>query len=426
MKKHSSNFARIVLTALAIVCFSVSAVSFISSYAKKANADTIEYGVLSTTHMTIEKNEFNVGEPIYVTATVDTPGAGDWVGIVRKDVTSPSIRYRYVDKTTTNTANTGFGDGAKIDVKLGKIVTDYDDYATYQNIPAGEYYIIYVKADAPATAATEMIPITVKSTAKSDNYLSISKTDFYEGEDIVFSHNVTSPSSTDWVGITGPNYNEGSIKYVYATMSKGTSIVANDMTQFALPQYQYLPAGEYNLIYVLNDGSAYQAKSVIPITIHAKLDGTTSTSYLKVEKTTFYEGEPILVTPKNTGSTDWIGIATSYTISSIRYFTSTNTQQDIRKGTVTGIYSGKALANIPAGVYQIIYVANDQAAHYASEWINIQVLPAPNPSAPSSVTLNLDNQTDGYFEGSITVNFSDYDATASYVRATDVIMYWAD
>ena len=440
MKKHSSKLARIVLTALAIVCFSVSAICFISGNAIKA--DAVETGTLSTAHMSIAKNEFNVGEPILVTAKVDTVGAKDWVGIVRKDRTWESIRWRYVDEVTDSSESTGFGSGAVIDVKLGQPVTKSEDYETYKNIPAGEYYVIFVKANGSASNASEMLPITVKSTAKSDSYLSVSKTDFYEGEDIVFSHNVTSPAAKDWVGITASDYTKGSIKYVYATMSKGTSVVANDMTQFALPEYQTLPAGNYNLIYVLNDGSAHQAKSVLPITIHAKLDGVKSTAHLSLEKTSFYEGEPILVTPteQNSGGLDWIGIMENVSKGSIRwkyvskYIASgdpTNgagnkVQVDIRKAKVTNFYSSNSIKNIPAGIYRVAFGPNDCSGNACTEYVTIQVIKAPKPSAPSSAVLNLNNATDGYFEGKITVTFNDYDDTPSYVRASDVIMYWAD
>ncbi len=83
------------------------------------------------------------------------------------------------------------------------------------------------------------------------------------------------------------------------------------MVHYKHDEFKYLQAGDYQVHYVAN-GSTVET---VNITVHAKHNVVTSTSHLKVEKTSFYEGEPILVTPteKNSAGKDWLGITRSFT-----------------------------------------------------------------------------------------------------------------
>jgi len=440
MVKSKFNLRTAILLFVSIICFTLSAIGFANG-GLFAKAQTIEYGTLSTTHLKVEKNTFRVGEPIFVTATEKNVDGKDWVGIGEKDKFSEgSILWTYISYHDSNYTQKsggggGFGSGVEFDIKLGKATSGYSG-SSWVNIPAGEYAIFFATGDS-ASSASEAIYITVTANTVSNDYLKVTKTDFYEGEDILFTHNVTSPNSNDWVGICPENYKLGSIKWDYVNCSKGTNIVANDITQRQHEQYSSLPAGKYNLIYGVSDARVADigTNAVITITVHAKRNCAKSTTHLSMEKTVFYAGEPIMVTP--TGSDlAWVGIAKDYTLTSLRwkYITTSSSVAtasgagsgvaiDIRQAKPTDVAGD--LANIPAGEYQIIYVENDGASRDATEIITITVI-SSKPAMPTSATLVLDNQTDGFINGDITVNFANYSSTISYKRPTDVIMYWAD
>ena len=446
MRKRNLKLSKIILSLTCVVCFLLSAVSFAVNIPSKAMADDST----QTLNMTIEKTTFEEGEAIFVTPTVNTVGGKDWVGIVPITAQNKAIYWRYVDEITSDPRSCGLGSGVKFDLRLA--FYGGDTVSSYKNLPAGVYSIIFVTSNGSASTASQGLVITIVPSAKSTAHMSVTKTHFYEGESIMLTPTVTTAGAKDWVGISvggDLDYKStGSIKWSYIDASDSNAAKAGagsgvtvDVLDFYQPdaegiaKYRALQAGTYTLLYVPNNGYAYSATETIEITIHPN----TKTKHLSIGKSTYFAGEPIMVTPTvdTAKNNDWIGITKDYSISSIRWIyvdvapyeegdprngSGNNVAVDIRKGSVVKNDVNK---QIPAGEYQIVFGKNDSPCNSITECLTITVVPAVPPK-PFYASLTLDNAKDGLFEGTMTVKCSDYDKYNDYQKPAHIAMKWAD
>ncbi len=153
-------------------------------------------------------------------------------------------------------------------------------------------------------------------------------------------------------------------------------------------------------------------------------------SRLTVDKSTYEVGEPIMVSGVGSGK-DWLGIYRQSAPHSIRW-----TYVDTANGgpgsgvavnirTVPDVNGGEPL-DIPAGTYIIRLMPNDSTnISEAIAWTTITVsestAPSAGVSAPISATYKLENDTDGFATGTVTVKMP-----MSETSGRSIVMYWAD
>ncbi|MBQ9783059.1 MAG: metallophosphoesterase [Clostridia bacterium] len=406
-----------------------------------------ETPVLST-----DKTEYFPGEPIMVTAQ----GSGtDWVGIAPKGkVNSGGVRWRYIGEgTSTDTTQNGYGSGVAFDIREA-----YQAKTDGADIPAGEWTVFFVPNNGAARNYTESVDITVAP-------MFMEKTELYEGEEI--NLRATYTDAKDWVGILplkdGVGYNaHGTLVWTYVTSmgEAGTVFDIRTVTNYfgddkkkdfatrygvTVDQVWYtksttepelrLPAGEYLMVYVPQNGGVSARTYEIPFTVK---DAVT------VNKTEFAYGEPILVTPYGSGK-DWVGIApASDTLTenaSIRWryieqgAHTTASKNGLGSGVTFDIRSNAywasekypGLGDFPPGKYTVYIALDDQYAEGALRCSTIDItVKGELPTAPTSATYSLDSTKTGLAGGDVTVTFPQEAMDDVAGAPTHVILYWAN
>ncbi len=152
-------------------------------------------------------------------------------------------------------------------------------------------------------------------------------------------------------------------------------------------------------------------------------------SRLTVNKATYAEGEAIMVSAVGSG-TDWIGIYRVGAPHSIRWtYVDTarggpGSGKEVNLRTVPNVNGGEP-TDLPAGTYVIRLMANDSsdfANCIAMTTITIGSGVADTTvSAPISATYELENDTDGFATGTVTVKMP-----ADKTSNRSIVMYWAD
>lgn len=169
--------------------------------------------------------------------------------------------------------------------------------------------------------------------------------------------------------------------------------------------------------------------AVLPTFADAAPEITGDASRLTVDKSAYAVGEPIMVSGIGSG-TDWLGIYRVDALHSIRW-----TYIDTARGgpgsgvavnmrTVPDVNGGEPL-DIPAGTYIIRLMAND-SSNFADciAWTTITVGDGEadvGASAPLSATYKLENETDGFACGTVTVKMP-----SDETNNRSIVMYWAD
>lgn len=264
-----------------------------------------------------------------------------------------------------------------------------------------------------------MLPLSVLA----NTALKTDKTTYVEGEDILIT---AIGEGKDWVGIykkgeaIGNPGNGGvsSIRWYYVAQNGNVSGQTKnifDSEYVERNELANLPAGEYSIYLLKNDG--YEIISQVDITITAKGDSATpdtpSEKALTTNKTEYVVGEPILVTATGEGL-DWVGLYlrtdTLETDQSIRWYyvakdgNKSGGEKNIR--TAEGTNSSRAAyANVPAGEYTIYLCANDKWDVIAKVDITVKNESSANtaPSAPASVQYDLTKPFPGAADGKLTI-----------------------
>ena len=151
---------------------------------------------------------------------------------------------------------------------------------------------------------------------------------------------------------------------------------------------------------------------------------------LTVSKSHYAPGEAIMVSGVGTG-TDWLGIYRVGAPHSIRW-TYVDTSRggpgsgvEVNMRTVPDVNAGEP-TDIPAGTYIIRLMPNDSTnTGDAIAWTTITVGEGGSPdtgvSKPVSVTYDLENDTDGFAAGTVTVRMP-----ADETTNRSIVMYWAN
>ncbi len=217
----------------------------VSSFAVTTSADE--------TLLTTDKTEYNLNEPIMVTAK----GSGkDWVGIYRPGDTA-SLYWAYIDVN----ADEGIGSGVAFDIKNAPKKKS----SAPSTLPAGEYIIRLMPNDT-SDLSKQLASINIKIKASADEptvpasggdltRLSVSKTEYEYSEKITVS---AIGSGKDWVGIYYPGAAH-SIYWTYIDKSASNGVgsgVEFDIREAANKKSDSpskLPAGKYVIRLMPND-----------------------------------------------------------------------------------------------------------------------------------------------------------------------------
>ena len=278
-------------------------------------------------YMSVEKNVFNVGEPIHVSycsaGTVTTSNTTQLLNAPRigiaKTVNGKDVWVGWVDVPKNNIG------AVTIKGNMGGCDDRAKDFA---HLPEGDYKIYFrdcssiihrppeegsteyrddwpeinmtdpiaikivnpkVKNDKPYKYKYEFNDVWYKANGTLDNYLtlehskvsgwfSLDRTVFYKGEDIDFSYyfseRVGGPSSdrTIWVGIRRPNEDESDshLKYVNMNgMSGNSKFSASDLSALEAGQYQ-LVVTDYNFEQARIQGSIMAVMDIVILPAEAK------------------------------------------------------------------------------------------------------------------------------------------------------------
>lgn len=333
----------------------------------------------------LEKTSFREGEDVYVTAV----GSGtDWVGLFREGETTSIVWYYVAENPTVFNVFDG----------------EFNAGETKESVTAGRYVIAFVPDDKEGLAnATQTQIITVETSA-----LRINKTTFVEGEPITVT---ASGSGTDWVGIyrKGETY---SARWYYVSSAGTADITAFGNHNEALGISSTISAGEYTVYLVRNDGAYTNAEESVSITVMPSV-------CLSVPKTEFLLKEPIYVTATHTSEDAWVGL---YRITESEYCrwyyvsSANGVPYDITKGekNIETSFS----PNVTRGDYVLRLMVNGEAV----QSLEISVVGDPTiPSAPLSATYALENDTDGFATGRVSVKMPTDD-----MKERCIALFWGD
>ena len=153
-------------------------------------------------------------------------------------------------------------------------------------------------------------------------------------------------------------------------------------------------------------------------------------SRLTVDQDHYAVGEPIMVSGIGSG-TDWLGIYREGASHSVRWVYvdaakgGPGSGKEINIRTVPDVNAGEPV-DIPAGTYIIRLMPNDSSNIVeAIAWATITVGDATPPdtgaSTPLSAVYELDNDTDGFATGTVTVQMP-----AGESNNRSIVMYWAN
>lgn len=254
--------------------------------------------------------------------------------------------------------------------------------------------------------------------AKDDIKLSTNKTTYEYGENIV----VTASGSDCWVGLYGADETPGKISsyfWYYTSVHNGTAVAiqtTNNNNRTAV-----LDPGSYK-VHIFQGGNSFTPILTVNITVKEP-SGDFS---LTTDKNSYEYGEDIMVTASGTNC--WVGIYEaddSYGKNgenSFCYFYTKDypgTPVAIQKTTANDRFTDLGSV-LPAGKYVVRLFqtigTNDYNLKSSKE---ISVVPGDLEDL-LSIRYSLDNATDGFANGTVTVTKS------STNSATDCLLYWAD
>ncbi len=243
-------------------------------------ADTANIG--SNGLIQTDKAIYTSGEEILVTAD----GSGtDWVGIFPKGTTNygTSIYWYYV---SGNNENFNLYNGTK-----------------NSDLGLGEYDVILFSNDS--YTVLDRVTVTIEALTEVTYDLSVEKDTVTSGEAI----NVTASCSLSdaWVGIyeKGSTYdpNNGGVTSVYWYSVSNYNGIAFDILSGEPNTGRSMGIGEYEIV-LFGDGGYSYVLDTVCVTVEEPDDVTLDMS---VNKTTFIEGEDILVTATGYGNA-WVGL----------------------------------------------------------------------------------------------------------------------
>ena len=248
----------------------------------------IQVGATSSAKLSTNKTEYEVGDDILVTAT----GSGkDWVAIYENGVVpggNPVSIYWYYVADGEHTSGETY--------RIQDYHPERPGFKYTNGLPEGKYVVYLFENDSYNVVTS--IEITVGKVEEAA--LSTNKTVYAEGESIMVT---ASGSGLDWVGVYEkdiiPDGDPGSIYWYYVNKDGYTSgetycvqedtIVGRPDTDHNYNVAKGLPAGEYDIYLLLNDG--YTSAAKITITVVG-----VSSDNLTTDKKQYLQDEDIYVT----------------------------------------------------------------------------------------------------------------------------------
>lgn len=222
--------------------------------------------------LTLDKTEYAVGEPILCTAT---GSAKDWVGIYRRadEVGGvASIYWYYVVRDN-------FPSGATCNILTD---ADLNESRPDTALTPGEYKAILFENDGYTILAQVDFVITDGNSTEPDEprdecYVRTDKTEYFVGEDIFVTATGT---AHDWVGLyleddVAAPLAEGGVPSIYwyyvaadgNTSGSTKSIRQAEYSNSERSAYFTIPAGQYKLLLLKNDGYEVLAETHITVIV---------------------------------------------------------------------------------------------------------------------------------------------------------------
>lgn len=273
-----------------------------------------------------------------------------------------------------------------------------------------------------------------KAEAVTSLGLSVNKYVFSSGEDI----NVTATGSGDsWVGIYKADDNinadaadgKNSIYWYYVNKENGGKNHVSGRTYTLQTDGQLndgradlkdLPSGEYKV--VLFKDSGYNAYDTVYITVTAE-----KSAYVKTNKTQYVYGEDIYVSAADpTKSKTWVGIYKKGdkigSVDSVYwYYTDNSGSPVIIQTQIYGDNNSIKSTVLKEGTYEVhLFRETEQNSYEMLAKTEVTVKASNKPTAFKQMTYTLDNETDGFSNGVVTVTLP------GAAGATDCVLYWAD
>lgn len=297
------------------------------------------------TALSTDKSVYKVGEPVKVTATATT--SNSWVGMYWfNHYAGSTYKWHWVDKPDVGGGEySAPGSGIEYDVTRGEALlpgyytinlfpdsaTDWDavvasttffvesSYAiSYESIVGDNGEIVENDdntGDSDGGDNEEDEPIIggecVLTFTNGDYSLTINKTQFAVGESIYISAKGVK-GNNDWVGIYSLDGNSPILKQVIDNVGHGVTYdLRKNYSELNIPSLKDLPEGEYIIRLQADDRSDIGGtKALVKIKIGNPQLVYGNSSLLSVEKHTYNQGEPIMVTPHMVEgySDSWVGI----------------------------------------------------------------------------------------------------------------------
>ena len=294
------------------------------------------------TALSTDKSVYKVGEPVMVTATAST--STSWVGMyIYNQYTKSTYKWHWVDMPNAGGGEySAPGSGIAYDVSRGEELlpgyytinlfpdsaTNWDALVARTTVFVESSYAIsyesivgdngeYVEKDDNTGSDTEEDKPSAESKCvltftNGDYSLSINKTQFAVGEPIYISAKGIK-GNRDWIGIYAINGNGSILNQVIDNIGHGVTYdLRTNYCEVNIPTLKDLPEGEYIIRLQENGKSGPDGtKALVKIKIgnpQEKVYG--DSSLLSIDKHTYKQGEPIMVTPHMVSgySDSWVGI----------------------------------------------------------------------------------------------------------------------
>ncbi|MBQ4105221.1 MAG: metallophosphoesterase [Clostridia bacterium] len=308
MKNIVKRSLAIALAALMLVA-SLPAVAFLSQDDPMTEVSANTYSAVSGTSgdatlfekiadtspsIAVDKENYTVGEPIYVTAD-----NGSWVGLYRADQTdyanTKSIFWYYISGN----------EGRAFDIRTGQY--NYDNpLGISPALFVGPYKAVLFATDDTSNPVAS-VPFNVADangdTDDANSYVTTNKHDYSYGEAVVVTAKSSNTQANEaWVGIYSAGANPStsvSFYYYYVAGYQNTSV---DIKNVSVNNNGVsLPVGEYD-VYLFGDSGYNKIQAQTTISI---VGGTIDT-----DRDTYGLGEDIIVTATSctTSSGAWVGL----------------------------------------------------------------------------------------------------------------------
>ena len=269
----------------------VNAVEYTAVAGTSGDTDLLNWSPSTEPSISVDKNTYTVGEPVYVTAS-----NGNWVGLYygsgTHDPNVYSIYWYYVDDFN----------GVPVDIRTTTYNANNRDKVT-PSLSVGTYTVcLYDENDNALSFETFSVSDSNTDITNNNTYITSDKYEYSYGEKIAITARTNNNNKNNsWVGICEKDADVTKYLHYYYLVTDGYNYQGTSVfLTTALGENFALAPGEYD-IHVFQDGG-YNSVGKITIKISG---GTVSTN-----KSTYALGEDIIVsaTSCTVNSGAWVGV----------------------------------------------------------------------------------------------------------------------